>query len=175
MEHYGIDVRKQYLNFSAAHFVIFSSGQREPLHGHNYYISVEMEGFLTEQRDLFIDFCDIKPIVRAIGDSLDHKVLLQGEHPALSIVEQSDNLEVTFADKEQFVFPKDDVLVLPLANTTAELLARYIYGKTVDGLSEEYGNSTVLRITVSVEETAGQSASYTRRFDEPQRLATLPR
>ncbi len=172
-EYYGIRVHKEYLNFSAAHFVIFGPGQREALHGHNYYISVEIDGLLTEQRDLFIDFCDIKPILRKIGDSLDHKVLLQGTHPDLQFEEDEQTLKLTYRDADCFVFPRTDVIVLPISNTTAELLAQYVYGKMIDALCQDYGGAAVLSVSVSVEETSGQAAKYVQRFEAARQLSTL--
>lgn len=169
---YGIRVHKEYLNFSAAHFVIFGPNKREPLHGHNYYIGVEIDGMLTEQKDLFIDFCDIKPLIRSIGDSLDHKVLLQGQHQDLRIEDQGAVLKISFFD-DYFVLPKSDVLVLPLSNTTAELLARYIYKRMIEALCDQYGEASILGVCVAVEETSGQAAKYVQRFEQARPLKTL--
>ena len=41
---FSIEVAKDYFNFASAHFLIFANGRREPLHGHNYQVSVAMEG-----------------------------------------------------------------------------------------------------------------------------------
>ena len=38
-----IEVDKEYLKFSAAHFLIFPDGSAERLHGHNYRVYVEVE------------------------------------------------------------------------------------------------------------------------------------
>ena len=47
MEHaYRVHVFKDYLKFSAAHFIAYR-GFREPLHGHNYQVSVQVEGGLA--------------------------------------------------------------------------------------------------------------------------------
>jgi 6-pyruvoyltetrahydropterin/6-carboxytetrahydropterin synthase len=52
---FSIEVAKDYFNFASAHFLIFSNGQREPLHGHNYQVSVVMEGEL-DPAGVVLDF-----------------------------------------------------------------------------------------------------------------------
>ena len=71
---YRVVVEKGYLNFSVAHFISFG-GKCERLHGHNYAVSVELEGELTEDRYV-LDFVVLKKIVREVCDSLDHHFLL---------------------------------------------------------------------------------------------------
>ena len=39
-----IEIAKQYLHFSAAHFTIFNATERERLHGHNFRIAVAITG-----------------------------------------------------------------------------------------------------------------------------------
>jgi len=38
---FAIKVYKEYFNFAASHFMIFKNGSREPLHGHNYRLSLK--------------------------------------------------------------------------------------------------------------------------------------
>ena len=47
MERWSIDIYKEYLKFSAAHFLIFPDGSAERLHGHNYRVYAEIEAQLT--------------------------------------------------------------------------------------------------------------------------------
>ncbi len=42
---YSVVVAKDYLKFAAAHFIAYP-GFREPLHGHNYQVSVRVEADL---------------------------------------------------------------------------------------------------------------------------------
>ena len=52
-----------------------------------------------------------------------------------------------------------DCVLLPIENTTAELIARYIAGRLADALRTRHSfTPTVLR--VEVEENVGQSATY---------------
>ena len=68
-----------------------------------------------------------------------------------------------YRDRE-WLFPRDDCVLLPIENTTAELLARYIAQRLLDDLRKQYHfDPQVLR--VEVEENIGQSATYEWRPD----------
>ena len=69
MERWSIEVDKEYLKFSAAHFLIFPDGSAERLHGHNYRVYVEVEAELSRY-GLIIDFQHIKPLIRELVDEL---------------------------------------------------------------------------------------------------------
>lgn len=155
---YSIKVYKQYFNFASSHFLIFEDGSREPLHGHNYRVMFKGEaGKLTG--DMVFDFLDIKPIVREVCDSLDHKLLLPKENEKLTIHEFENNFNVMTPDGSQFSFPKQDVLLLPILNTSAERLAMYICSE-VRRLTIERFNFKFATLEIEVEETPGQSAVY---------------
>jgi len=53
------------------------------------------------------------------------------------------------------VFPRGDCVVLPVANTTAELLANYIGQRLLAALQRRTG-SAPLRLEVAVDENHGQ-------------------
>ncbi len=38
-----IEITKEALHFAAAHFTLFSATERENLHGHNFYVALEIE------------------------------------------------------------------------------------------------------------------------------------
>ena len=155
---FSIKVYKQYFNFACSHFLIFADGSREPLHGHNYRVTVQ--GKSTDLNgDMVFDFLDIKPIVRKICDSLDHKLLLPGENPLVKFSFQEKNLEYITPDGDFFSFPQQDVLILPLSNISAERLALYLAEKIKKNIKTDY-NFNFPYLEVEVEETPGQSASY---------------
>ncbi len=156
---YSIKVYKQYFNFASSHFLIFKDGTREPLHGHNYRVKLKGEACQLEA-DMVFDFLDIKPIVREVCDTLDHKLLLPGENDQLKIEEKEGSLHVTPPDGDLFVFPKKDVLILPLPNTSAERLAIYLAKRIHSTVRERY-HFNFPRLEIEVEETPGQCAVYT--------------
>ena len=68
---FSIQVAKENLKFSAAHFIAYP-GFREPLHGHNYQVGVRVEGRLTST-GYVIDFGLIKKLTKEIVDRLDER------------------------------------------------------------------------------------------------------
>jgi 6-pyruvoyltetrahydropterin/6-carboxytetrahydropterin synthase len=66
-------------------------------------------------------------------------------------------VDVRYKDR-RWLFPRSDCVLLPIENTTAELLARYIARRLADDLRRHHGfTPRVLR--VEVEENVGQSAT----------------
>ncbi len=138
--------------------MIFEDGSREPLHGHNYRVQVKGEA-PELSGDMVFDFLDIKPIVRVICDSLDHKLLIPRENPKLRIHADHKNTIITTPDESVFSIPASDVLLLPILNTSSERIAQYICGEIRKSVEQKFGfkfNS----LEVEVEETPGQSAVY---------------
>jgi 6-pyruvoyltetrahydropterin/6-carboxytetrahydropterin synthase len=157
---YRVRVERNKLKFAAAHMATFG-GQMEPLHGHNYAVTIEVTGTLTE--DAWVcDFSTLKSLGKAICDELDHKFLLQSESKLLEIDEGATNYKVRFGDRG-FVFPKSDVLALPIDNTTAERLAEYFIGRLRAELAAR-GATNITSISVGVEEAPGQAGWATDRL-----------
>jgi 6-pyruvoyltetrahydropterin/6-carboxytetrahydropterin synthase len=157
---YRVRVERNTLRFAAAHFATFE-GQCEPLHGHNYDVSGEVEGDLTED-GWVIDFGALKSMTRELCQELDHRFLLQRDSKVLEIDEGKSNWKVRFRERG-WVFPKGDVLPLPIENSTAEQLARWFAGRLRDGLAAR-GATNVSSITVGIEEMPGQSGWWTERL-----------
>ncbi len=63
--------------------------------------------------------------MREITTELDHYVLLPTQHPQIRVEDNGREVTATFAER-RWVFPSGDCRLLPVANTTAELLAAYI-------------------------------------------------
>lgn len=158
---FSIKVYKQYFNFAASHFMIFENGTREPLHGHNYRVMVK--GETPELKDdMVFDFLDIKPVVREVCDSLDHKLLIPKHHPKLRIDTAGANTVITTPDESIFSIPSTDVLLLPIANSSAELMAVYLTSEIRRLVFDRHG-FRFATLEVEVEETPGQSAVYVHK------------
>lgn len=163
---FGIKVYKQYFNFSASHFLIFKDGSREPLHGHNYRVEVRGDGQQLDS-DLVFDFLHLKPIIRALCQELDHKLILPRDNESIIIKNHSGHLWATFlSSSEQFCFPEKDVLLLPISNTSAERLAIYLTGRIRDEVLAKY-QFQFEQLEIEVEETPGQSAVYRSKKEGP--------
>lgn len=158
---FSIKVYKQYFNFASSHFMIFENGTREPLHGHNY--RVQIKGEAPElSGDMVFDFLDIKPIVREVCDSLDHKLLIPKDNQKLKIYTDKKNYVIETPDESYFSVPMSDTLLLPILNTSAERLAVYICDEIRKKVLTKY-NYAFTSLEVEVEETPGQSAVYLHR------------
>jgi 6-pyruvoyltetrahydropterin/6-carboxytetrahydropterin synthase len=65
---------------------------------------------------------------------------------------------VAVAGKPRYVFPRSDCALLPVPNTTVEMLAQYLAGRVRAELPS--GAVELRAIEVEVEENFGQSATY---------------
>ena len=101
--------------------------------------------------------------MKKICDRLDHRVLLPTENAELKITKGASVIDATFREK-QYRFPAGDVVLLPIHNTTAELLARYICGEMKKELKAGSGAAQLTWIRVGVQESFGQEASYEEAF-----------
>jgi 6-pyruvoyltetrahydropterin/6-carboxytetrahydropterin synthase len=155
-ERYKVRVTKDHLVFCSGHFISYEGDKCERLHGHNYRATVEIEGDLDVNRYVF-DFIALKHRTKAITDELDHRMLLATRNPLISVEEGPKSVRVRYRERE-WLFPRDDCVLLPIENTTAELLARYIAGRLVEDLRRHHDyRPAVLR--VEIEENIGQSAT----------------
>lgn len=154
-----LHLAKQNFKFSAAHFLIFDEKSAERLHGHNYQVEVHITApseHEAQAQGYFIDFNVFKKTIKAKLDSWDEIVLLPAQHPDMKFKDAGKSLEVTFRDRF-YVFPKNEVILLPVNNTSVEQLSRLLAEEFFANF-KQYG---VQKIQVKVEETAGQGASTT--------------
>jgi 6-pyruvoyltetrahydropterin/6-carboxytetrahydropterin synthase len=158
---YRVSVTKDYLMFAAAHFITFTGHRCESLHGHNYRTGVVLEGTLEPESWYVFDFVALKKIMRALCNEIDHKVLLPLENPRLRIAERGDSITVAYDEKPRYLFPTVDCALLPVPNTTVEMLARYLADRLHAKLREARDEASRLTaIELEVEESVGQSAVY---------------
>ena len=159
---FSIEVAKDYFNFASAHFLIFADGQREPLHGHNYQVSVKLEGEL-DRAGVVLDFITFKPMVKRICDSLDHRTLIQSKSPVLQVRRRAREIEVRYR-QQKIVLPKQDVLLLPIANTSTELLAEHVADLIRRQVQKEFRGTKIRNMEVGVEEARGQRGIFRDEF-----------
>ncbi len=152
-ESYHVHLDKEYLVFSAAHFITFNGNICERLHGHNWRVSAEVHGPLDENHYV-IDFIALRDTLKGIVDELDHRMLLPSTHPMIRVQETDREVQVTFEER-RWIFPREDCLILPIPNTTAELIARYIAQRLLDALESRTGKRPQ-NIRIGVDENFGQ-------------------
>ena len=153
-----IKIEGGYLNFSSAHFITYG-GKCERLHGHNYGVLVEIEGDLGDDKLVF-DFTVLKRLTKEICQHLNHRFLLPLDNPHLKLIPSPEEWEIHFKGR-RYIFPRADVVELPIDNATAERLAEYICNSLYKMLAE-YDTSRLHTIMVGVEEAPTQMAYYQR-------------
>lgn len=151
-----IDISKENLKFSGAHFTIFSSHERERLHGHNFRVRAQVVAPVDENGMCF-DYQEIKSRLRNQCEALDEYVLLPARSPYLTITEREDQIEVQF-DNETMFFLRSDAQLLPIRNTTVEEFSAYILDKLVN-TDHFFAENNVKRITIGVSSGDGQWGS----------------
>lgn len=145
------------LVFSAAHFITLSSACCERLHGHNYRVAAEIEGPLGFEQYV-VDFVAVRAVLKQILAELDHAVLLPAEHAAIRLSASGGQVEAAFGSR-RWVFPEDECVLLPIPNTTAEMLSAHIGRRFCDAL-EARGEGRPTRLRIEVEECFGMAAVW---------------
>jgi 6-pyruvoyltetrahydropterin/6-carboxytetrahydropterin synthase len=148
--------------FSVAHMTVFPDGTKERLHGHNYTVSVAIE---VDRIDLaaMIPFASIKAAIGALCRGWKERVLVAARNPHLVIVHDSHEFELTLCG-ERYVFPRGDVLLLPIDNISVEALAAYVAQLLRAELAVlDAPHARALEVTI--EESPGQGASCTLALD----------
>jgi 6-pyruvoyltetrahydropterin/6-carboxytetrahydropterin synthase len=155
VESYSVRLEKQQLTFSAAHFITVAGDVCERLHGHNYGVIAEVTGPLDDNQYV-IDFIALRDTLQSIVSELDHRMLLPIGHPLISVLLVNDEMHVDFRGQKRWIFPAEDCIQLPIANTTAELLARYVGQK----LLAAFDNVPLTNVRVGIDENNGQWAYW---------------
>ncbi len=152
---YELVLAKEDFKFSVAHFTVFAADRSEHLHGHNYTVRVRVSGGSTDELGLLLNLEQLKKEIRALCASLDGKTLVPCECSLVRVENDDRKVEVTFNERH-YSLPTEDVVLLPIANTSIEELALYLWRELAPGLQE----SRATDLSVEVEETAGQSCLY---------------
>lgn len=156
-EKYKVRVEKDTFVFSAGHFITYDGDHCERLHGHNYRAAVEVAGPLDENEYVF-DFIALRDFFAAIIAGLDHRMLVPGRSDKIHLHDDSSNWRLTYKER-YWSFPKEECVVLPINNTTTELLARWL-GLELLKSFETRGLARPRNLTVHLEENFGQWAVW---------------
>ena len=161
---FRVAVTKDSFVFASAHFITYQGHKCETLHGHNYRVGVVLEGAIDPESWYVYDFVTLKRTMRGLCDEIDHRVLLPLHNPKLEIREEGDMVSVLYEGKPRYLFPRRDCAMLPIPNTTVEMLARYLVTRLRTELDPD--KLSLLRvIEIEVEENFGQSAIYREQME----------
>lgn len=160
---FRVSVSKDYLAFSSAHFITLRGHTCESLHGHNYRVGLTVEGPIDAECLFVVDFAILKRLARKYVEQIDHRVLLPTGNPKLAFRESDGNTWVDYFGIPTYHFPTRDCAMMPIANTTAEMIAEWFAIHLRADLKAEGAKLTFLE--VEVEESVGQTATYSERLD----------
>ena len=156
---FRVSVSRDDLVFSSAHFITYAGHRCEGLHGHNYRARVAVHGELDPTDKLVFDFLELKRIMRRLCGEIDHLVLLPLESARIHVVEDAEVVRVSVDGHPRYVFPLADCALLPVPNTTVEMLAELLANRLHAELNA-LGTKGLTLIEVEIEESFGQSATY---------------
>jgi len=168
------------LRFSSAH-IIPAHSSCGFIHGHSYFVDVEIEGDRSGEYDFVVDFKDVKNSVRSICKKLDHRVLIpinnknmefnginhfeeldsnkSSASNELSVLDfcNKDYVEFSIKNKD-YKFPMEDCVLLPLKHSSAEELSQYFANIIFEDLKEK--GYDIESVSVCVNEGIGQGAFF---------------
>lgn len=166
-ERFTVRLRKAVHVFCAGHFITLTDDLCEAVHGHNWLVGADVEG-QPDPHGMVIDFIRLRDLLAQIVLRLDHRMLLPTQNRLLSVstaagptrdgVAGPAEVTVRFQNR-RWVFPADECLLLPIENTTAEWLARWIGRELLDAMAAA-GSPITGRLTIEVDECLGQSAVW---------------
>lgn len=156
------------LRFSSAH-VIPGHESCGCIHGHSYFVDVEIEGERAGDFEFVVDFKDVKSYTKAICDELDHRLLIPVYNDLIEFKDFDKNKDSIFdlqkqksvyfkIDGKGYTIPSVDCVFLPLPYTSAEELSMFFAKTLAKKLAETYDNLSY--VSVCVNEGIGQGAEY---------------
>jgi 6-pyruvoyltetrahydropterin/6-carboxytetrahydropterin synthase len=158
---FAVDVHPGDLHFNAAHFITFD-GTCENLHGHNFHVRIRAEG--STRGDAFVvDFVLLNALTADICASLHDRVLLPGASEEVEVWRDGGQVRVRSHGKA-FSFPEEGCALLPVSNTTAEMLAWHILESLVPALEGRGALANLEALEVAVEEADHQWGLCRRGF-----------
>ena len=98
--------------------------------------------------------------MRELCDELDEHWIVPGEHPELKVEQREDgHTEVVYRDA-RYLAPTDEIVVLPINNSSAENIATWFGHQLLARLEERFGATQVRKLRVALSETDGQAGVY---------------
>ena len=151
-----LELQKESMHFSAGHFTIFSETEREPMHGHNYHVSVALTTRVAEN-GLSFDYRFYKSKIYVLCKQLNQTFLMPAYSAYLQYQEDRDYWYFTF-NHQKLSFLKSDVTLLPVSNITVEELSSWFITQLTE-MEESLDKHHIEKIQVKVFSGPGQSGS----------------
>ena len=175
-EYFGIEMSKLF-KFNSSHFVAYENF-REPLHGHNYKVSIKIKAKQLNSSFYVVDFDIVKTLMNKICENLKHCLLVPKFNKFIKIEVLDDihstddkgkhNVNIICQDGSKFSFPEQDIKIIETDQISAECLAKYItqifYNKFQEEYPGEFEQIQIKKIVVKVSEDNGKAGCYYLEF-----------
>src|SRR5581483_3883136 len=109
--------------FSAAHAGLHD-GQFEPLHGHSFTVALRLHGE-PDETGMVCDFSTVKTALKEAIAPLRRRTLMPARPPGGTCTRQDGQVIIACGTKH-YSLPADDVVLLPVTNTTTEAIAAWL-------------------------------------------------
>jgi 6-pyruvoyltetrahydropterin/6-carboxytetrahydropterin synthase len=163
-ERFQVRLRKAVHVFCAGHFITLTDDICEAVHGHNWLVGADVES-PPDRHGMVVDFIKLRDLLSSITARLDHHMLLPTKNRFLDVSHAEiapGRAEVTVRFKDRrWVFPADECVLLPVENTTAEWIARWIGHELLTAM-DTAGSPVLGTLRIEVDECLGQSAIWER-------------
>jgi 6-pyruvoyltetrahydropterin/6-carboxytetrahydropterin synthase len=123
---------------------------------------VTLEGEI-DHAGVVLDFITFKPLVKQVCDALDHRTLIQTESPIVKVNRRGKEIEVRYKT-QRLLLPRQDVILLPLVNTSTELLAEHVANQIRREVRKNFPHTRIRSMEVGVEEARGQRGIFRHEF-----------
>ena len=150
--------------FSAAHILPRHPGKCQRLHGHNYVAQVFARGTQLDDQGMVMDFGKIKESMEALIGTWDHRFLIAS--PYVVSIRDGRDLELQLGPELAIQVPDSMCVILPVTDTTAELLAGYI----VESLASRFSGAFY---RCELQETQDSVGIYEKEPFSPFRVSRL--
>ncbi len=131
----------------------------EGLHGHNYYIEVELSG-KPNRENMIYDFISLDKLLKKLISEWDHCTLLPRHNKKMTFMEKGSNIDIEYNDRF-YSIPRHEVKFLECNNITTETLAQLLAKRLESYLNQEEKVDNITELTVVIWETPIYSASHT--------------
>ena len=165
-----VTVQRAEHKFSCAHMTVFPDGIKERLHGHNYQVGLELE-LTSVAFARMLPFAAVKDCIATLCRELRERVVIAEHNPMTTLVRvDADEVELTVCGK-RYVFPREDVVLLPIDNVSVEALALYLGDRVLAMLGPSLEPGLVTAIEVWVSESPGQGSTCRLELAGPDQSA----
>ena len=149
----------RYSNHFSANHALITKDLVESLHGHNYYVEIELFGKLDSNGIVF-DYINLDKSIKAITLEWDHYTLLPRLNKLMKFEENGDNIEIRYGDRF-YSIPIDEIRFLECQSITTETLTEVFVQKIKVFLDQKDKTGNIKMVKVTIWETPTYSASHT--------------